>query len=451
MMTHRKSLIFVILLIFAFSIIGVYAASAQTGAGSPAPVVTGLNFPRHVTFDAGGNLYIAESGTGGNFDVQGPFGPAKAGGSASVRFASSDGSESDFLLGLPSIDALNGEVLGASKVIVTDDSIWLLLAQGSRDNPFSYSLLELSTENKRILQQIDLYSYEVENNPDGAEIDSNPVDFVMNSDGSIYIADAGANTIYHWTEEDGLSVFVTWEANPVPSSVEVGSDGSVYVGFLTGFPFPTGGAAVEQYDEEGELVETYEGFTGIVDLLFANDTLYAVEIGRFGETGWAPNSGRIVDVFSDDAYFEDLNFPYGLDVNSEGNLFVSVGAAYSGQGAGQVLSLDGVGLDGSVLPPPPVTTPDATQEPTSEVTDEPAVTAEPTDEATEEPTDEVTEEPTSEVTDDPTDEATAEPTSEVTAEPTDEITPTDEIEPTEEVTATEPPVETVEPTEEPAA
>jgi hypothetical protein len=430
-----------------------FGTFAQSYVGSPAPLVTGLNSPRHLTFDADGNLYVAESGTGGEYDIQGPFGPAKAGGSSSVTQVMVDGSTGDFLFGLPSTDALNGEVLGASKVIVTEDSLWLLLGQGALDNPFSYTLLELSTENKRILQHIDLYTYESENNPDGAEIDSNPVDFVVSPDGVIYIADAGANTVYSWTEEDGLSVFVTWEDNPVPSSVEVGIDGSIFVGFLTSFPFPTGGARVEQYDEEGELTETYEGFTGVVDLLFANDTLYAVEIGQFGEQGWVPASGRVVDVFSGDAYYENLNFPYSLNTNSEGNLFLSVGAAYSGAGGGQVLSLDGVGLDGGELPPVPVTTPDVTEAPTSEVTDEPA-TSEPTDEATEEPTDEVTEEPTDEVTEEPTeeptDEVTEEPTDEVTEEPTSEITPTDEVEPTDEVTATEPPVETEEPTEEPA-
>lgn len=430
-MPYRKSTLAIVSLILLLIISGLLSVIAAQGGTSPVVITRGLNSPRHLSFDAEGNLYVAESGTGGDFDIQGPFGPAKAGGSSSIHRSGTDGTETEFLIGLPSTDALNGEVLGAAKVMVQDESIWLLLAQGSLDNPFTYSLLELSSDNKRVLTQVDLYSFEVENNPDGGVIDSNPVDFVVSPEGVFYIADAGANAVYTWSEAEGLAVFAAWEDNPVPTSVELGSDGSVYIGFLTGFPFPTGGARIEQYDAEGQLTETYEGFTAVVDLLFANDTLYAVQIGEFGDQGWAPNSGRVVDVFSGSTYFDGLSFPYGLAINQNGNLFLSTGSSYTGPGGGQVLSLDGVDLNGAVVTPPPPTQVPPTSTP--EVTEEPGETAEPTGEV----------EPTSEVTPEPTDEV------EPTEEPTDEVPPTDEVEPTVEVTITEPPVETVEPTEEP--
>ncbi len=434
-MPHRKQILTVSILMLLTSLFGLFSViAAQSGSGSPVTIVRGLNSPRHLSFDFDGNLYIAESGTGGDFDIQGPFGPANAGGSAAIHRVETDGAESEFIIGLPSTDALNGEVLGASKVRVREDSIWLLLAQGSLDNPFSYSLVELSPENKRVLTHVDLYTYEVENNPDAGVIDSNPVDFAVSLDGVFYIVDAGANAVYTWSEAGGLALFAAWESNPVPTSVELGPDGSVYIGFLTGFPFPSGGAWVEQYDAEGELLETYEGFTAIVDLLFANHTLYAVEIGQFGEQGWVQNTGRVVDVFSGEAYYSNLPFPYGLAANSNENLFLTTYSSFSGHGSGQVLSLDGVDLNGAVVtPPPPQPTLDTTEEPTGT----PEVTAEPTEESTQE----VTAEPTEDLT--PTDEL------EPTQEPTGEVTPTDEVEPTVEVTATEPPVETVEPTEDP--
>ena len=66
---------------------------------------------------------------------------------------------------------------------------------------------------------------------------------------SVVIANAGCNCLMQWTPEDGVSVLTAWDFstdNPVPTSVEFGPDGDLYVGFLTGFPFPEGASRIER-------------------------------------------------------------------------------------------------------------------------------------------------------------------------------------------------------------
>ena len=70
----------------------------------------------------------------------------------------------------------------------------------------------------------------------------------------------------------------------VPTSVAIGPDGSYYVGQLTGFPFPVGGANVYRVPANGGLPEVYaEGFTAIIDVAFAPDgSLYVLELAKNG-------------------------------------------------------------------------------------------------------------------------------------------------------------------------
>jgi sugar lactone lactonase YvrE len=81
----------------------------------------------------------------------------------------------------------------------------------------------------------------------------------------------------------------------VPTSVALGPDGDYYVGQLTGFPFPIGGANIYRVPAEGgtpEIVAT--GFTHIVDLAFGPDgSLYVLEIATNGlVAAFSSTSGR---------------------------------------------------------------------------------------------------------------------------------------------------------------
>lgn len=300
-----------------------YAVFAQDDMAGEI-LAEGLRNPRNFTFDAYGNIYVAEAGiAGGDMTVNGdPFGA-----SSQISMIDADGNASVVVNGL--ISYREGNSLGAHDVAVTDESIWILLGETADFTiPFTHALVELSRETGRVKTWVDLLELELNEDPDGnANMQSNPTDMEVLEDGSVLIANAGCNCLMAWSADAGLSVAAVWEFegdNPVPTTVDVGPDGDIYVGFLTGFPFPEGGSRIERWSG-GELVQTYEGLTAVTSILVTEDgTIYATELGIFDQ-GWGP--GRVVMVSEDGVtpVLEELMQPYGMAQAPDGTIAVAVG------------------------------------------------------------------------------------------------------------------------------
>lgn len=315
----KKFLKMTILFLFAFTL------SLPAIAQDEGIIVDGLNAPRGISYDSAGNLWVVEAGQGGDLTAQLAFGPVGVGGTGALKIVEPDGDVEIVVQNLPS-QGPAGSARGAQDVIVTDNAIWLLIGEAPESLPLSNSLIELDRENFRIQTHVDLFTFEANQNPDGDIISSNPTDFFVTEEGRFYIANAGCNCIQTWAEGEEVAAFATWtiDDNPVPTSVALGADGSVYVSFLTGFPFPEGESRIEQYSADGELINTIEGLTAVVDLMATNDgTLYAVEHGVFGDAGWS--SGRVVAVDADGNISEvigGLTRPWGITMTPDGGLVV---------------------------------------------------------------------------------------------------------------------------------
>lgn len=346
----RKFALLAVLIIIAAALVHYSPTPAPAIAqGDHDVVASDLNAPRALFYDAEGTLYIVEAGSGGPTatGVIGPDGSeTTSGATGRVTTIAADGTPGIFLNDLPSVGNPSGEYLGVHQIYVNEESVWLLFNGGPTYQPLFFSLIELGRPNLRIQQAVDFFSYELENNPDGNEIDSNPTDFAVGEDGTIYIIDAGGNTLYTWTAEDGLDELIVWENNEVPTGLEIGPDGNLYVTFLTAFPFAEGTAMIQVYDTDGDLETEYTGLTMAVDVKVTEDgSIYAVEFARFdlaaaseGGSPWVANSGRIVQVSAEGVtpVAEGLNFPYALLQDPDGNWLVTVNSAFSEVGSGEV-------------------------------------------------------------------------------------------------------------------
>jgi len=311
-------------------LIAAVPAAAQDAPPLPGElVIDGVSAPRGVAFDADGNLLVAAAGTGGEHIIEIPSfeDPAvmmqiSAGLSGKVVAVAADGTATDLVSGLPSY-ATPQETNGIYRVIPNGDSLWLVQSSAQPGAFWGSTVVELDAETLMTKNVINMTGYEVANNPDGNEIDSNVSDIAWTADGTLLITDAGANTLYSWTADAGLEVVQSWPENSVPTSVEVAENGDVYVGFL-GEGLMPGAAKIERWSN-GELAETFSGLNAVTDILLDGEILYAVQLVIFGEEG--PGAGSVVQVTADGAtpVAEGLLAPFAIAKGPDGALYVSFG------------------------------------------------------------------------------------------------------------------------------
>ena len=90
-------------------------------------------------------------------------------------------------------------------------------------------------------------------------------------------------------------------SNPVPTDVEVGPDGYLYVSTLPGFPELPGYARVFKVHRwRRRVLDGGHGLTGATDLAVADDgTIYVSELFAFQVSAIAPDGGPVSSTFVD--------------------------------------------------------------------------------------------------------------------------------------------------------
>jgi DNA-binding beta-propeller fold protein YncE len=306
----------------ALSLVAAAPAGAHHGV-SVKVIAKQLDNPRHVAVAYSGDVYVAESGKGGDpakskscFDSAEGFACTGATGAITRVFKKHGKLQQERVVkGLASFAPANGgSAIGPHGVFVRGSDVFFTNGGPTEptrmgqtvfrdptlvsEEPISrlYGKLFKLDRRDHVHFVADLWKFERDNNPDAAvandHIDSNPVDVFAGHRG-LLVADAGGNTILRIHRRGRIrvvSVFPnlivpspfggTMPMQAVPTGVVVGPDGYYYMSQLTGFPFPIGGAKIFRINPRTGAYTTYaSGFTNAMDLAFGPDgTLYVLEI-----------------------------------------------------------------------------------------------------------------------------------------------------------------------------
>ncbi|WNB87057.1 ScyD/ScyE family protein [Cellulomonas sp. ATA003] len=295
-------------------------------------LVTGLDGPRGLALDHRENVWIAQSGRGGDGPCfVGAEGPTCLGATGKISVLVEDDDRGrgrdrdrqgrgdshghghghddgyslrDVVTGLPSL-ALQGtedNPIGPTDVAF-DRRGRLLATVGLGADPGVRTLsaeegglggsalaLELATVRRVDVRSgttslvADIGAFELGENPEPEDFDTNPFSLAVHKNTTL-VADAGGNTLLRVARDGGVETVFTFpkeapvqnpfappgttiEADAVPNSVVRGPDGAFYVGQLTGFPFTVGAATVWRFEHGEEPTVYADGFTNIIDLAF---------------------------------------------------------------------------------------------------------------------------------------------------------------------------------------
>lgn len=316
---------------------------------APEVIAWGLHSPRQLTFSPEGGLYVAEAGSTGTMGCQpsreDPTAKACVGLTGSVARIGAAGKVRRVVTGLPSAGTAE-DALGPSDLVFTGENRFsLVIGLGGPPEyraafgPAGARLGTLvsvdlrSREDKgaaRVTRLADLAAFEARANPDGTDIDSDPVGLARSGDSYVY-ADAGANAV-NTTRRGGSTIAVLkpvpttvpsppspvpvgFMADGVPTDVVRGPDGAWYISQLVGFPFEKGSSKVWRV-VPGHMPTVYaSGLTNVTSLAFDQwGHLYAVEISANGLLSGP--IGALVRVragsTSPDVVVGGLTAPYGL-------------------------------------------------------------------------------------------------------------------------------------------
>jgi hypothetical protein len=335
-------------------------------------LASGLDSPRGLTFGADGALYVTEAGRGGpGASIPSPNlpGAVLSYGATGAITRIQHGQVERVVTGLPSLALPDGSDATGVADIEFDAYGNAYAIIGFAGNPalrdsiiqvpdFSHLIaIENFDGGASWTRLVDLGAYELLNNPDGQDVNTNIFDLLI-KDNRAYVIDAGGNDLLSLRAfGSGLeleTVFPTrFATNPftgaellqqsVPTSITVGPDGAFYVGELTGFPFQEGAAWVYRLGAEGQPEVYAEGFTNIIDLAFDEaGGLYVLEydadgILNPGVTGaliYVSPDGTTRTTIADD----ELISPTGLVIGSDGDIYISNNGFIAG--AGEVLRIE---------------------------------------------------------------------------------------------------------------
>ncbi|GAB1692182.1 ScyD/ScyE family protein [Krasilnikovia sp. M28-CT-15] len=346
-------------LVVAATVVGAVgpASASPVSSGRSAAridvIATGLDNPRGLTLAPGGLILVTEAGRAGTGPcIPGSAGPEFCLSATGAVTAIQHGHQRRIVTGLPSLGTRNAsEVLGPHDIALTSAGALVTLGLGAdpalrarlgRAGALIGQIVRLTHYVPR--RFADLAAFEAANNPDrgqpGTGPDSNPYGLTPVSGGGVVATDAGGNDLLRIDGKGRISTLAVFPVRPtpgpggavipmhfVPTTVVRGPDGAYYVGQLTGFPFPVGGAKVWRV-VPGHAPTVYaDGFTNIIDIAFdRRGRLIVLEIAKNGLLSGDP-AGALIRVERNGTRTElastGLVTPTSVAVGGDGSFYVS--------------------------------------------------------------------------------------------------------------------------------
>jgi hypothetical protein len=340
------------------SMLVVSASSVASGSHAHMTVIaSGLDNPRDLAFGPGGRLFLAEAGHGGSRCIPG-------------------GEEGDFCVGFTSkidvvkiakhrvrtvIDGLvstagkdGSAATGVDGIDVLGRSSIYGIITGSRDavpaGAFTPGFrARVKSQLGRLIRgsvngswhrvadvghRNYVWSSRHKNLVPGQFPDSNPYGVFAQSNREQWVVDAGANTINRIDARGRVHV-VAFLPNPpasdaVPTCIDRGPDGALYVGELTGGGNGPGAATVWRFapwQSHNRLTKWATGLTAVTGCGFSRGQFYAVEFSTLGLENGAPGTGALVRVPRHSHHpvmvLSGLSFPGGFAAGRDGALYFS--------------------------------------------------------------------------------------------------------------------------------
>lgn len=288
---------------------------------------TGLANPLGMAIDAKEQIWVTETGTGQD--------------DGKVSVIRPNGTRYVVINGFPSLMGPGGpeEIVGLNHLLMKDGTLYILHSNGTLyiANVASFMPGETPLRASALLKE-DIGSFVLNHDFDEDTEESNPYNLTAGPGGNLYITDAAANAIIRRTPAGTLSVFATFPnlANPTPIGpptinvvpTGIAFDGQkFYVTTLTGFPFPAGKARIYTLNPSGQIPHYQDGFTNLTDVtLNPNHKPVVVEHAQFTPQGFAPNTGRMILVYSQTdqkVLLEGLNLPTAVIRSGPRTYFVN--------------------------------------------------------------------------------------------------------------------------------
>ncbi len=327
-------------------------------------VASGLNNPRGLAFGQGGALYVAEGGTGGTASTVGqctqvapPIGPYTGGFTSSISRISRQGTRTVVASGLPSSQTAPPmiEVSGVADVTFGPGGTLFALISGagcSHGLKGTFNEIVRVHSDGSITTVANLSAFLAAHpvaNPDNDDFAPDGTWYSFVTAGSdFYAVEPNHQELDKITGDGHVSRIIDF-SRFFPGSTDwqgptamTSRRGSLYIGTLTEFPVKAGAAEVFKVNPRtGQFSVFASDLSTVLGLVFGRDgALYVLEMSA-QNGGPAPNTGEVVRIKGSQRTLiaSGLNFPTGMTLGPDGNLYVSNNGFGAPAGAGQVVRI----------------------------------------------------------------------------------------------------------------